>query len=90
MKGSARIDGLKDLTPEQDVEAVMRYYDPDPFAQSLKPEHRADWFEVHMRHAKRYGTNISEQLVITQRMADRLDRTDYASELLAYLLQPPA
>ena len=88
MNHHARIDGLKDLTPEQDLETVMRYYDHDPFAQSLKPEHRADWFETHMRHAKRHGTKISEQLVITQRMADKLDRTDYASELLAYLLQP--
>ena len=87
MEGSARIDGLKHLTPEQDLEAVMRYYDSDPFAQSLQPEHRADWFEVHTRHAKRHGTNISEHLVITQRMADRLDGTDYASELLVYLLQ---
>lgn len=60
-----RIDGLKDLTREQDLEAVKRYFEKHPFAKALEPEHRAHWFETHMEHAKRYGTNISEQLVIS-------------------------
>ena len=82
-----RIAGLKNLTPEQDLEAVKRYYESHPFAQALEPEHRAHWFETHMAHAKKHGTNISEQLVTTQRMTDAMDGTAYADDLLAYLLQ---
>ena len=78
-----------DLTPEQDLEAVKRYYESHPFAQALEPEQRAHWFETHMKHAKRHGTNISEQLVISQQMADTMDGTSYADDLLAYLLQQP-
>ena len=82
-----RIDGLKDLTPEQDLEAVKRYYESHLFAQAMEPENRSHWFETHMAHAKKYGTNISEQLVISQRMTDVIGGTDYADDLLTYLLQ---
>ena len=66
-----RIDGLKALTREQDLEAVKRYFEKHTFAKALEPEHRAHWFEAHMEHAERNGTNISEQLVITRRWRTR-------------------
>ena len=82
-----RIEGLKDLTPEQDLEVVKRYFEIHPFVQALESDLRAHWFETHMEHAKRYGTNVSEQLLITQLMTDAMDETDCADELLAYLQQ---
>ena len=82
-----RIEGLKDLTPEQDLELVKRYFEIHPFVQALEPEDRAHWYETHMEHAKRYGTNISEQLVITQLMTDAMVEADCVIELLGYLQQ---
>ena len=88
MPKGKRVDGLKDLPPEQDIEAIRRYYEKHPFVQSLSPEHRFHWFEIHKDHAKRRGTNISEQMVISQQAVDRIDSTDSTDELLAYLMQP--
>ena len=82
-----RINGLRDLTPEQDLEAVKRYYESHLLTQAMEPENRSHWFETHMAHAKKHGTNISEQMVISQQMTDAIDGTDYADDLRAYLLQ---
>lgn len=81
-----RIDGLDRLTPEQDLWVVGEYMRTSPYVQKLIPEHRADWYEMHLEHSKRFGTTVSEQLVITQEMADTLGRTNHAEEMLARLL----
>lgn len=80
-----RIDVLKDLTGEQDLEIVKEFMQISPYMKLLPPEHRSDWYETHFEHAKRFGTNISEQMVISQQMADSLDGTSHATTMLAEL-----
>ena len=76
-----RIEVLCELSGEQDLEIVKEYMQTSPIVQALSPKYRSHWYETHLAHARKYGTNVSEQLVITQEMADFLDDTNRAEGL---------
>ncbi len=77
-----RIGSLAGLTREQDLAVVVNYMNVDPFVQSLAHENRSDWYETHLAQAMKYGTTVSEQLLITAQIADGIDDTQWAVSLL--------
>ena len=85
MPKGRRIEELAGLTPEQDLAVVLKYMDVNPVMQLLEPDERSDWYERHLAHAKKLGTTVSEQLVITAEMADMLEGTRHTVILLGQL-----
>lgn len=80
------IGELKRLTSDQDLKAIEKFMGTNYVVRAFTSGYRSTWYETLTKDADERSTTVSEQLVVMQQEADRMNGTSYANMLAAQLL----